>query len=139
MAWAGAAVGLPAFGAIIAAAWTGSAGLFAAGVLVTGFGAGLFGHGTLTASMRGAPRERIGLALGAWGSVQASAAGLGVAAGGLIRDLIHASPFAQGSPEAPYLPVFALEILFLALALVVALPLLRRAAGRGRAPTYVAE
>ncbi|MEO0678932.1 MAG: PucC family protein, partial [Pseudomonadota bacterium] len=74
-----------------------------------------------------------------WGSVQASAAGLGIAAGGLIRDALHASSLAAGAPEAPYLPVFALEILFLAFALLVALPLLRRSAGRGRAPTYVAE
>ena len=35
-------------------------------------------------------REEAGLALGTWGAVQASAAGLAVALGGVLRDAIHA-------------------------------------------------
>ncbi len=126
VAWWGALVGVPGFAAIILSSQVHSPGLFVAGTLATGFGAGLFGHGTLTATMRAAPREQVGLALGAWGAVQATAAGLGIAAGGVIRDVIIG---VQSSgllhPEAPYLPVFGLEILFLCLALVVIHPLLR--------------
>jgi hypothetical protein len=74
-------------------------------------GAGLFGHGTLTATMRSAPREQVGLALGAWGAVQATAAGIAVALGGIIRDLVTAMPGAETfRPEAPYTPVFSLEL-----------------------------
>jgi BCD family chlorophyll transporter-like MFS transporter len=120
---------------------SGSVWIFVAGVLVAGFGAGLFGHGTLTATMRAAPRERIGLSLGAWGAAQATAAGVGVAAGGVIRDLLI---LPDASPATPYLPAFALEILFLALALLIARPLMRRAApprpaGHRRTETYLAE
>nr|WP_299753728.1 PucC family protein [uncultured Boseongicola sp.] len=38
--------------------------MFLVGTLLTGLGAGLFGHATLTASIRLAPKDRIGLALG---------------------------------------------------------------------------
>jgi hypothetical protein len=64
-----------------------SVGLFACGVLVIGFGAGMFGHGTLTVTMNRAPKEQTGLALGAWGAVQATAAGVAVALGGIVRDV----------------------------------------------------
>jgi BCD family chlorophyll transporter-like MFS transporter len=90
MATAGAALGIPAFAAVLAAAAMHSVGLFACGVLVIGFAAGLFGHGTLTVTMNRAPKEQAGLALGAWGAVQATAAGLAVAAGGLLRDVVAA-------------------------------------------------
>ncbi len=87
MAWLGAIAGLPAFVLVIAAGPMAQPALFVAGVLVLGFGGGLFGHGTLTATMNNAPEGQRGLALGAWGAVQATAAGVGVAAGGVIRDL----------------------------------------------------
>ncbi|MEM1315944.1 MAG: PucC family protein, partial [Pseudomonadota bacterium] len=132
MAAIGAGLGVPAFAMIVQAAFSGSAALFVAGVLVAGVGAGLFGHGTLTATMRSAPRERIGLSLGAWGAAQATAAGVGVALGGVIRDVMLAV-YPGTSPEVPYLPAFALEILFLALALLIARPLLRRSALRNAA------
>ncbi|MEO1276688.1 MAG: PucC family protein, partial [Pseudomonadota bacterium] len=68
------------------------------------------------------------LAIGAWGSVQATAAGLGIALGGVLRDVIVAMPdSARLGAEMAYLPVFGLEIIFLALAAAVALPLLPRA------------
>ncbi|MEL7466667.1 MAG: PucC family protein [Pseudomonadota bacterium] len=123
----GAAVGLPAFAAIIASAFWGGGALFALGTLMAGFGAGLFGHGTLTATMRAAPKDQIGLALGAWGAVQATSAGVAIAAGGVIRDVILAMPSLQngggaGSAALPYLPVFALEIVLLAVALLIIRP-----------------
>jgi BCD family chlorophyll transporter-like MFS transporter len=108
----GHAGGLPAFAAIIAAGPMGQPSLFVAGTWLAGLGAGLFGHGTLTATMRSAPREQVGLALGAWGAVQATAAGVAVALGGIIRDLITAMPGAEAfRPEAPYTPVFSLELI----------------------------
>ncbi len=119
VAWWGTLAGLPAFAAIIVSGPLGLPALFVAGTGVAGFGAGLFGHGTLTATMRSAPREQVGLALGAWGAVQATAAGVAVALGGIIRDLVAALPGADGfRPETPYLPVFSLELLLLAAALV---------------------
>ncbi len=116
----GAAIGVPAFLAIAGAAQMGGVALFTLGTFVSGVGAGLFGHGTLTATMRRAPRAQIGLALGAWGAVQATAAGVAIAMGGVIRDVILA--FQGGAalrPAAPYVPVFLLEALFLVAALCV--------------------
>jgi BCD family chlorophyll transporter-like MFS transporter len=125
-AW-GAIIGIPGFAAIIFAAHLGSAAPFVLGTLVTGFGAGLFGHGTLTATMRAARRDQIGLALGAWGAVQATGAGLAVALGGVIRDVIVGAggTVTDGvlRPEAAYIPVFWLEIGFLIAAVLAILPL----------------
>ncbi len=120
----GAMAGAPAFGAIILSAFTASAALFAAGTVLAGFGAGLFGHGTLTATLRAAPKSQIGLAIGAWGAAQATAAGLAVAAGGAARDLILAGA-GDGWSAAPYLPVFGFEIVLLAAAAILVRPLLR--------------
>jgi BCD family chlorophyll transporter-like MFS transporter len=132
----GAALGVPAFGAIIAAALDPLAGLFTAGILLAGVGAGLFGHGTLTATMRAAPRDRVGLALGAWGAVQATAAGLAVAIGGVIRDIISAMPTAMvEGPASPYLYVFAVEMALLLLALAAGAVLLRRGLDPARRET----
>lgn len=120
----GAGLGVPAFLVIVLAAHLGMVGVFVAAVALAGLGAGLFGHGTLTATMRAAPRSQIGLAMGAWGAVQATAAGLAIAIGGVIRDLLVAGdPAAQAA--SPFLPVFALEAALLLAALVVALPLRR--------------
>ena len=95
LAVTGAWLGIPAFAAVMLAATMQSVGLFACGVLVIGFGAGLFGHGTLTVTMNRAPKEQTGLALGAWGAVQATAAGVAVALGGMLRDVVSAMA-AQG-------------------------------------------
>ena len=124
MATAGAWVGLPAFAAVLGAAATLSVPLFALGVLLIGFGAGLFSHGTLTLTMNGAPAGQAGLALGAWGAVQATAAGAAVAVGGLGRDLVQAAA-GQGwlgeslaGPATGYAAVYAIEILLLVATLV---------------------
>jgi BCD family chlorophyll transporter-like MFS transporter len=127
MATYGALVGVPAFAAVIMAApmqmWT----LFAVGTLLIGFGAGLFGHGTLTATMQSAPDDQAGLALGAWGAVQASAAGLGVALGGIIRDVVAGMPLQQSyGPATGYTFVYTLEIALLFATLISMMPLLRR-------------
>jgi BCD family chlorophyll transporter-like MFS transporter len=124
MAAAGVVVGIPAFLAVMLAAPLHSPAPFAIGSLLIGFGAGLFGHGTLTATMSMAPKGQAGLALGAWGAVQASAAGIAIALGGIIRDVIAGMSLASASAATPYLVVYGLEIVFLLLALVAMLPLL---------------
>jgi BCD family chlorophyll transporter-like MFS transporter len=130
MASYGVAAGLPAFAILIASAPLAAPGLFAFGTFLIGFGAGLFGHGTLTATMNLAPKSQAGLALGAWGAVQASAAGVAVAIGGIVYELVAASSFgAQFGKATGYAVVYAIEIVLLLAALVAMLPLLRRREG----------
>jgi BCD family chlorophyll transporter-like MFS transporter len=126
MAIYGAVVGVPAFLAVIFAAPLESTVLFAAGTALIGFGAGLFGHGTLTATMNKAPEDKAGLALGAWGAVQASAAGIGVALGGIIRDAV-AGPASQGllGPATGYVIVYSIEVVLLLATMASMVPLLR--------------
>jgi BCD family chlorophyll transporter-like MFS transporter len=84
----GTLVGVFAFAAVIFAAPLDSALLFRVGAIFIGFGGGLFSVGTLTAAMGLERRDRSGLALGAWGAVQAGSAGIAVALGGGIRDAV---------------------------------------------------
>ncbi|MFK7763429.1 MAG: PucC family protein [Roseobacter sp.] len=122
----GAGVGLPGFLAIIFSSSLASIPLFLAGTFAIGIGTGLFGHATLTATIRSAPANQIGLALGAWGAVQATAAGIGVALAGIVRDLVVGLQHIAGNaPQTPYNFVFWIEIAFLALALLVTLPFLK--------------
>ncbi|MEO0689221.1 MAG: PucC family protein [Pseudomonadota bacterium] len=132
MSGIGALVGLPAFAMVIVAAPSQWPTLFSLGVLMIGCGAGLFGHGTLTATMRTAPKGQVGMALGAWGAVQASAAGVGAAIGGVLRDLgqwITLSD-AWSAVTNGYTLVYALEMVLLAVALAILAPLVRRAEGK---------
>ncbi len=128
----GALLGVPGFASVLLAAPTHSAAVFFAGTATIGFAAGLFSHGTLTATMQSAPEAQRGLALGAWGAVQASAAGLAVAMGGVIRDLISATVQQTAStslvsgPAAGYSVVYLIEIVMLMAAIVAMLPLMQR-------------
>ena len=97
-----------------------------AATLAAGFGAGLFGHGTLTTTMRTAPRDQIGLSLGAWGAVQTTSAGASIAVGGFLRDRLQSGSAGAHSSSA-YIPVFCLEIGLLVLALLLAFPIFGRA------------
>jgi BCD family chlorophyll transporter-like MFS transporter len=119
----GLLAGLPGFAALVLAAPAGSPLILAVGILLVGFGAGLFGHGTLTAAMRLAPPDQAGLALGSWGAVQATAAGLGIAAGGALRD---AGAAVLPDAALPYALVYGAEALLLIAALVTIFPLMRR-------------
>ncbi len=127
----GAMAGLVAFASVIFAAPTASAPLFAVGVTLVGFGAGLFAHGTLTASMNMAEADATGLALGAWGSVQALAAGVAIAAGGLLSDSITAFAAsgrlgpALAGPATGYTAVYLIELLLLFVTLAAIGPLVR--------------
>lgn len=120
MACSGAWVGVPAFMAILVSAPQASLLLFALGTLCIGFGAGLFGHGTLTATMNHAPPGQAGLALGAWGAVQATAAGLAMGLGGIIRDLMA---LVVDSGTA-YASVYCLEVVLLLITLLAMNPLI---------------
>ena len=122
LAITGAAGAVPGFLAAIFAAPVGSVPLFALGILLIGFSAGLFGHGTLTATINRAPDAQAGLALGTWGAAQATAAGLAIATGGVLRDLLAVAGLA---PAAAYQGVYGFEILLLLLTLILARPLLR--------------
>ena len=117
----GALTGIPGFAAIIVSSMAFGPMLFVIGTLVIGIGAGLFGHATLTAAIRAAPRDRVGLSLGAWGGVQATCAGIGIAGAGIVRDLLMATAPDFGLAAAtPYNVVFTLEIVFLLLAVLMA-------------------
>jgi BCD family chlorophyll transporter-like MFS transporter len=119
--------GIPAFMIIIASAPLQAPLLFTFGVMLTGFGAGLFGHGTLTAAMKFAPADQVGMAMGAWGTVQATAAGAGAALAGIIRDLVSARALPMPWPLAAngYIAVYMIEIWLLMVTLIAVLPLLR--------------
>jgi BCD family chlorophyll transporter-like MFS transporter len=127
MAHYGALLGLPAFLAVLIAAPMASAWMFGAGTLLIGFGAGLFAHGTLTATMNLAPPDQAGLALGAWGAVQASAAGVAIALGGIVRDVVaNAIPQGALGAAAGYDVVYITELALLLATIVAMTPLLPR-------------
>ena len=98
-----------------------------------GFGSGLFSVGTLTAAMAIASKDKNGIALGAWGAVQATASGLAIASSGAIRDgvtkladLGALGPAFQ-SPASGYNVVYLIELLLLFTTLVAIGPLTGRA------------
>ena len=105
--------------------------LFAIGVGGIGFGSGMFAHSTLTVAMKLAPKGQIGLALGVWGAVQASASGGAIAISGVLRDgingLARSGHFgdALSGPATGYSAVYNLEILLLFATLVAIGPLVR--------------
>lgn len=125
----GAFVGLAAFAAVIFAAMQGSTFIFHAGTALIGFGGGLLAVGTLTAAMDLAEGGHSGLALGAWGAVQATANGVAVAFGGSMRDIVSSlsESGALGSeftgPVVGYTSVYFVEILLLLGTLIVIFPL----------------
>jgi MFS transporter, BCD family, chlorophyll transporter len=119
LSMAGACIGLPAFAAVLLASVTLSVPLFAFGAALIGLGAGIFSHGTLTVTMNRATKEQTGLALGVWGAVQATCAGVAVAAGGVLRDAVGALAAADvfgaalNVPATGYAFVYGLELLLL--------------------------
>jgi len=142
-AW-GAVVGLFAFAAVLFAAPVQAPWLFSLGAALIGFGGGLFAVGTLTAAMGLDGGEgRHGLVIGAWGAVQATCAGVAIALGGALRDLVGGLAQsgrlgeALAGPGTGYGAVYQLELLLLIATLIVIGPLVRQrrqatAAGGGR-------
>jgi MFS transporter, BCD family, chlorophyll transporter len=84
----GALVGIAGLAFVIFAAPLESLQLLWVGTSCIGFGNGWFAVGTLTASMELSERGKSGLAIGAWGAVQATVAGAGIALAGLLRDVL---------------------------------------------------
>ncbi len=97
---------------------------------------GLEGHGMNGTGERSEPMY--GLVLGAWGAVQATCAGVAIALGGALRDIVsHAA--AQGwlgealqSPATGYAAVYHLELALLFATLIALGPLVRRASAAPR-------
>lgn len=135
LAGLGGVAGIVAFLFVLFAAPVGSAGLLYAGAAGIGFGGGLFAVGTLTAAMALAPAHRTGIAIGGWGAVQASCAGLAIAIGGAARDLIASAAMADGlgpvlaHRATGYGSVYAIEIALLLVMLAVLGPLVRERDG----------
>lgn len=130
LAGSGAVAGIAAFLMTLFAAMLTSVPLLYAGATTIGFGTGLFSVGTMIAAMGLAQKGSAGLALGAWGAVQASCAGAGVALGGLIRDGMTYIALQDGMGATlayratGYGTVYVLEILLLLVTLVVLGPVI---------------
>jgi MFS transporter, BCD family, chlorophyll transporter len=127
----GVLIGIPAFALVIFSAPLQSVWLFRLAVLLVGFGGGMFAVATLTVAMNLDEGQQAGLTLGAWGAVQASAAGIAIGLGGVIRDLISTQAVqglwgsALADANTGFSVVFHLEILLLFLTLIVIGPLVR--------------
>ena len=129
VAGAGTVVGLLAFPAVLLSAPLDVPALFAIGAGLIGFGGGLFAHATLTAAMQHAGEDSTGFALGVWGGVQATTAGIAIASGGALRDGVtwlasgqHLGEALAG-PATGYGVVYLLEIFLLFATLVAVGPL----------------
>jgi BCD family chlorophyll transporter-like MFS transporter len=132
VAAAGTLAGIAAFAAVVFADPLHSVWLLRAGAAGIGLGGGLFAVGMLTSAMDLAERAG-GLALGAWGAVQATAAGVAIACGGAIRDLVS-SMAVRGAlgptltdPAVGYSVVYHLEIALLFATLIALGPLVQAA------------
>ena len=125
-------VGLLAFVCIVFASPLNSTALFMAGAMLIGFGGGLFSVATLTAAMNLEIEGLNGLALGAWGAVQATCAGVAIALGGAVRDGVShlATSGALGagltSEATGYSIVYYIELGLLFVTLVAIGPLVKR-------------
>jgi MFS transporter, BCD family, chlorophyll transporter len=133
----GAVMGIPAFAFVTLAAPFEAPDLFRFGVFLIGAGGGLFAVGGLTAAMSLARNSDSGMALGAWGAVQATSLGAAVALGGILRDGFAAlgtsgalGPALNG-PLTGYGAVYVLEIVLLFATLVAIGPLVGKVSDKG--------
>jgi BCD family chlorophyll transporter-like MFS transporter len=121
--------GVVAVSAVLFSAPLESVVLFASGTILIGFGNALFAVGTLIACMRLAAPGQAGLVLGVWGSVQATAAGIAMGFGGVLRDAVAALAATQSLGEAltgpaiGYGAVYLIEITLLFVTLAAIGPL----------------
>jgi BCD family chlorophyll transporter-like MFS transporter len=138
----GLLAGIAAFSVVIFAAPLDSGVMFFTGAGLIGFGAGIFAVATLTAAMTMPVTGTAGhgLALGAWGAAQATAAGLSIAMGGALRDWINAMATsgrlgeALDTPATGYSFVYHIEIGLLFVTLAALGPLVRIARAGPRNP-----
>jgi BCD family chlorophyll transporter-like MFS transporter len=111
----------------------GSSILFFMGAAGIGFGGGLFAVATLMAAMTMKTEGKAGrgLALGAWGAAQATAAGLAIAIGGGLRDVVGSLAVSGAlgpglaTPDTGYSVVYHLEIGLIFVTLIALGPLVR--------------
>ena len=140
----GVLAGIVAFSAVIFAEPLASPNLFRFGAALIGFGGGLFSVGTLIEAMTLETGGLVGLALGAWGAVQATCAGLAIGLGGAIRDGISIAAVngslgtALSHPATGYSFVYHIEM-YLLFATLVALGPLVRTSRHGAASSATAK
>lgn len=128
LAGAGLVIGINAFLLVLFAGPFSAPVMLYAGALTIGIGLGLFSVGTLMEAMSIAKTETAGLALGAWGAVQATCAGAGIAIGGLLRDFVAAmagggEAASMATRASGYSTVYTLEIILLLAGLAAIGPL----------------
>ncbi|MEO1027765.1 MAG: BCD family MFS transporter [Pseudomonadota bacterium] len=127
----GLLVGVMAFSMVIFAEPFASSLLFQAGTFLIGLGGGLFSVCMLTSAMSLANKTDSGIALGAWGAVQATAAGLALFLGGALKDgfefLFQSSSLGPTLTQKAigYSAVYHIEIFLLFLSLAVLGPIVR--------------
>ena len=117
----GILAGIMAFAAVIFSQVLDMVSLFQTGAFFIGLGGGLFSVGMLTAAMDLASSgagTMSGFALGAWGGVQATAAGIGVGVSGMLRDAVSGladdgAAGAASSSATGYITVYQIEIVLL--------------------------
>mgnify|MGYP003947417887 FL=1 len=134
LAGTGILAGIWAFSLVIFSAPMQANILFYCGAILIGFGSGLFAISTLTAAMTMPTQGKAGrgLALGAWGAAQATAAGISIALGGGLCDWVRAIAQsgrwgeAMNAPSIGYSFVYHLEIGFLFVTLAILGPLVRQ-------------
>ena len=141
----GLLAGIMAFAAVIFAPVFHMVSLFQTGAFVIGLGGGLFSVGMLTAAMDLASNgagTMSGFALGAWGGVQATCAGIGVGISGMLRDAVSDLAMhgnlgsATTGPAAGYVTVYQIEIVLLFATLAVIGPLVRGGKRSTRQPGF---
>jgi len=129
LAAAGALCGIFAFTCVIFSEPLLSPTLFRIGAFLIGFGGGLFAVSTLATAMSFDSLGMNGLVIGAWGAVSASAAGLAIGLGGVIRDLVSSLAVSGNlgsvlvSPGTGYSFVYHIELFLLFATLVAVGPL----------------
>jgi BCD family chlorophyll transporter-like MFS transporter len=129
----GALLGVVAFVGVIFSAPLQAQALFKVSVALIGFAGGLFSVSMLVSAMTFADPQFNGLVLGAWGGVQATAAGLSMALGGALRDgmghLAQAGALGEAlrSAVTGYSAVYHLEMYMLFVVLAALGPMMRKA------------
>ena len=92
--------------------------------------------------MQAAPDGQIGLTLGVWGAVTATAGGISVAFGGVVRDVLSSLAAAGilgaglDAPSTGYVGVYIIEILLLFMTLATVGPLLRVTENKPSVPQH---
>ena len=120
-------IGIVGFSAIIFSSPMQFPFLYFLGTLFIGFGTGLFSVSLLIIAMALSSKTNLGsgFILGSWGAAQAIGAGLGIAVGGILRDVVnkialsgYLGPTFENN-SIGYIFVYHLEILFIFITLIV--------------------